>query len=90
MAHRLVVVLSALILLSFASGSAQDGMALLSVDHYVRVKSTAPGMAGQTAQIYVREVPKKSRAWSFWRPRTPNGTARRTASASLEQRSLKR
>ncbi len=33
---------------------AADG--LVSVDHYVRVKSTVPMMAGQTAQIYLREV----------------------------------
>ncbi|MBM3755240.1 MAG: alpha/beta hydrolase [Acidobacteria bacterium] len=29
---------------------------LLRVDHYVKVKSVAPSMNGQTAQIYVREV----------------------------------
>ena len=52
---RILIVLSAGMFLS-SSGSAQDGESLLSVDHYVRVKSTAPGMAGQTAQIYVREV----------------------------------
>ena len=34
------------------SSSAQD---LLSLDHYVPVISTAPAMAGETAQIYVRE-----------------------------------
>jgi pimeloyl-ACP methyl ester carboxylesterase len=28
---------------------------LLSIDHYVRVRSTAPSMNGQMAQIYVRE-----------------------------------
>ena len=27
----------------------------LTIDHYVRVKSTVPAMAGQTAQLYVRE-----------------------------------
>ena len=37
-----------------AGGSADSGQ-LLSIDHYVRVKSTAPAMAGQIAQIYVRE-----------------------------------
>ncbi len=35
---------------------ADDGERLLSVDHYVRVNSTAPAMSGQTAQIYAREV----------------------------------
>ena len=33
-----------------------DSSRLVTVDHYVRVKSTAPAMAGQYAQIYVREV----------------------------------
>ena len=50
--HRTAI----LLLLLTSSGLAQEGAALLSVDHYVRVKSTAPGMAGQTALIYVREV----------------------------------
>jgi pimeloyl-ACP methyl ester carboxylesterase len=34
---------------------ADDGEHLLTVDHYVSVHSTAPSMAGQIAQIYVRE-----------------------------------
>jgi pimeloyl-ACP methyl ester carboxylesterase len=33
-----------------------DGPRLATADHYVRVKSTAPAIAGQDAQIYVREV----------------------------------
>ena len=35
--------------------SPSDSGQLLSIDHYVRVKSTAPSMTGQTAQVYVRE-----------------------------------
>ena len=35
---------------------ADDGSRLLSVDHYVRVRSTVPAINGQTAAIYVREV----------------------------------
>jgi pimeloyl-ACP methyl ester carboxylesterase len=35
---------------------ADDGERLLSVDHYVRVRSTVPSIAGQTTQIYVREI----------------------------------
>ena len=35
---------------------ADDSATLMRIDHYVRVKSTAPAMAGQEAQIYVREV----------------------------------
>ncbi len=49
--------LCALALLLMAStGFGEDGSHLLSLDHYVRVKSTAPDIAGQTGQIYVREV----------------------------------
>jgi hypothetical protein len=42
---------------SGASGAVapSDSSQLLSIDHYVRVKSTAPSMAGQMAQVYVRE-----------------------------------
>ena len=32
-----------------------DGARLLTIDHYVRVRSTVPAIAGQPAQIYVRE-----------------------------------
>jgi pimeloyl-ACP methyl ester carboxylesterase len=35
---------------------ADDGERLLRVDHYVRVRSTVPVIAGQMAQIYAREV----------------------------------
>jgi pimeloyl-ACP methyl ester carboxylesterase len=35
---------------------ADDGARLLRVDHYVRVHSSVPAIAGQTTQIYVREV----------------------------------
>lgn len=38
------------------SATGDDGTRLLSVDHYVRVKSTAPAIAGQDALLYVREV----------------------------------
>jgi pimeloyl-ACP methyl ester carboxylesterase len=37
------------------SAIADDGEHLLIVDHYVPVRSTVPSMAGQIAQIYVRE-----------------------------------
>src|SRR5262245_42464098 len=36
-------------------GFGDDGEKLLTIDHYVRVKSTVPAIAGQPAQIYVRE-----------------------------------
>lgn len=32
-----------------------DGNRLLTIDHYVRVTSTVPAIAGQSAQLYVRE-----------------------------------
>jgi pimeloyl-ACP methyl ester carboxylesterase len=34
---------------------AEDGDQVLTLDHYVRVKSTVPSISGQTTQIYVRE-----------------------------------
>jgi pimeloyl-ACP methyl ester carboxylesterase len=37
------------------SAIADDGEHLLTVDHYVSVRSTVPSMTGQIAQIYVRE-----------------------------------
>ena len=40
---------------SSSAASPSDSGQLLSIDHYVRVKSTAPSMTGQTAQVYVRE-----------------------------------
>jgi len=40
---------------SSAAASPVDSGQLLSIDHYVRVKSDAPAMSGQFAQIYVRE-----------------------------------
>lgn len=36
-------------------GRGDDAGQLLTIDHYVAVRSTAPAMAGQPAQIYVRE-----------------------------------
>src|SRR6188474_760637 len=56
MNYRTAPGLSAFIFLSASIVSGQNRASLLSVDHYVRVKSTAPNIAGQTAQIYVREV----------------------------------
>lgn len=34
---------------------ADDSQQILSVDHYIRVKSTVPALAGQQAQLYLRE-----------------------------------
>ena len=45
-----------LTVLAFAGvADADDSERLLTIDHYVTVKSTVPAIAGQTAQIYVRE-----------------------------------
>jgi pimeloyl-ACP methyl ester carboxylesterase len=44
------------VLITASAAFADDGSRLLSLDHYIRVKSTAPGIAGQEAQLYVREV----------------------------------
>jgi len=38
--------------------AADDSEQLLTVDHYVRVRSTVPAIAGQPAQLYVRERAK--------------------------------
>ena len=50
-----------------------DSERLLTIDHYVRVKSTVPAIAGQDVSIYVRE-------------RVPPGSAR--ASATVEPSSV--
>jgi pimeloyl-ACP methyl ester carboxylesterase len=39
-----------------ASAGADDGGRLLRIDHYVEVHSTVPAIAGQSTEIYVREV----------------------------------
>jgi pimeloyl-ACP methyl ester carboxylesterase len=52
---RLLLLLAAALLLALLS-FADDSGRLLRVDHYVRVHSTVPAIAGQTSQIYVREV----------------------------------
>jgi pimeloyl-ACP methyl ester carboxylesterase len=53
--RRIALVLGAVFAL-VAPARADDGEKLLSLDHYVSVKSTAPAINGQNAQIYVREV----------------------------------
>jgi pimeloyl-ACP methyl ester carboxylesterase len=53
--HQILAAFGALFAGACAS-TPDDGGRLVRIDHHVRVKSTAPSMAGQEAQIYVREV----------------------------------
>jgi len=53
---RLIVSAFSVALIALIVSFADDGGSLLSVDHYVRVRSTVPAITGQTTQIYVREV----------------------------------
>ena len=56
MRHLALGIVAASGILIAQSAFADDGARLLTIDHYVRVRSAAPVMAGQTAGIYVREV----------------------------------
>jgi pimeloyl-ACP methyl ester carboxylesterase len=58
MINKLLVLAALFAVASFAEDSNQ----LLTVDHYVRVKSTVPSLAVQTTQIYVRERSKAGTA----------------------------
>jgi pimeloyl-ACP methyl ester carboxylesterase len=51
---RFFIAALALLPASFLLGD--DGERLVAIDHYVRVRSAVPMMAGQDAEIYVREV----------------------------------
>src|SRR5262247_732850 len=52
MTNRLLLITALLVAPVVA---AEDSDQLLSIDHYVRVKSIVPSIAGQISQIYVRE-----------------------------------
>jgi pimeloyl-ACP methyl ester carboxylesterase len=54
--HRHLLLLSPLVLLMAACASIGSGSRVVTTEHYVQVKSTAPAIAGQDAQIYVREL----------------------------------
>ncbi len=55
--HRFTSMYCSLALLLAAPAAfCDDGARLLGTDHYVRVKSTAPAIAGQDALLYMREV----------------------------------
>src|SRR5437867_7212692 len=51
-------ILNLLLSLAATAFFAEDSGQLLTIDHYVRVKSTVPSISGQTSQIYVRERAK--------------------------------
>jgi pimeloyl-ACP methyl ester carboxylesterase len=53
---RVCLPMFAALVVSAIPGHAAETGKIVRTDHYVRVTSTAPSMAGQTAQLYVREV----------------------------------
>jgi pimeloyl-ACP methyl ester carboxylesterase len=52
---RLACVVGSVVVLLVGAAYADDGDRLLTIDHYVRVTSSVPAIAGQPAQLYVRE-----------------------------------
>jgi pimeloyl-ACP methyl ester carboxylesterase len=52
----------AILLFAAAGLHAGDSPRIVRADHYVKVRSNAPSMQGQTAQIYVREVAEVGQA----------------------------
>src|SRR6185312_15682177 len=52
---RVLCVAGLAVLIVAATVTADDSDRLLTIDHYVRVTSTVPAIAGQPAQLYVRE-----------------------------------
>ncbi len=55
MAKIMTLALAAAVAAVVAVSAGDDGERLLTIDHYVRVKSTVPALAGQEVPIYVRE-----------------------------------
>src|SRR5689334_10397210 len=53
---------SLFVLVAACATVGDDASRLVTIDHTVRVKSTAPAIAGQEARIYVREVVRADRA----------------------------
>lgn len=60
--RSLTLGLSLLVAGSIAPAAADDGEQLLSIDHYVPVRSIVPAINGQQTQIYVRERVKAGAA----------------------------
>ncbi|HEY7290118.1 MAG TPA: alpha/beta fold hydrolase [Vicinamibacterales bacterium] len=59
---RRFLLLLILVPAAILTARADDGERLLTLDHFVAVKSTVPAIAGQTTQIYVRERVQAGRA----------------------------
>jgi len=68
--RSLAVGISLVLAASANPANADDGEQLLTIDHFVPVRSTVPAINGQQTQIYVRE-------------RVKAGTALRGASAGI-------
>src|SRR3954469_5110483 len=61
--YRNPVLIGALVaLLSACATTGEDRTGLATVEHYVKAKSTAPGLAGQDVLLYVREVTPSARS----------------------------
>jgi len=60
--RSLALGLSLVVATSIAPAAADDGEQLLSIDHYVPVRSIVPAINGQQTQIYVRERVKAGAA----------------------------
>src|SRR6266850_6417284 len=56
--NQIVKVLVLMTLCNVGLSLGEDSERLLTIDHFVRVKSTVPAIAGQATQIYVRERAK--------------------------------
>ena len=54
--HATVYLFCGIAIFMFAQAAvADDSSQVLTVDHYVSVRSTVPSIAGQVSQLYVRE-----------------------------------
>jgi hypothetical protein len=61
--RKLIAITPIALTIGFAASLlADDAARLLTVDHYVKVKSTVPAIDGRTSQVYVREVVQASTA----------------------------
>src|SRR2546426_8624056 len=56
--NQIVKFVALMVFCSIGISLGEDSEQLLTIDHFVRVKSTVPSIAGQQTQIYVRERAK--------------------------------